>query len=38
MVCSGRAGIRTPSTMRSNDAWLAAHRSGGYPECVDDVR
>lgn len=23
------AGIRTPSTMRSNDAWLAAHRTGG---------
>jgi hypothetical protein len=25
------AGIRTPSTMRSDDAWLAAHRAGGPP-------
>lgn len=25
------AGIRTPSTMRSDDAWMAAHRAGGMP-------
>lgn len=24
-----RAGIRTRSTMRSDDAWMAAHRTGG---------
>lgn len=25
------AGIRTPSTMRSDATWLEAHRSGGLP-------
>lgn len=25
------AGIRTPSTMRSDEAWSAAHRAGGMP-------
>ena len=29
--CNALAGIRTPATMRSDEAWLAAHRAGFGP-------
>lgn len=31
------AGIRLPSTMRSDEAWLAAHRAGFWPTALGGV-